>query len=220
LSLDPGVPIVPLEPSVVAVELVSCEGPLQELIATALSNRPELLESRYLVSEAVQRYRRERYAPFIPSVVLGISNSTFGGGTGSELNDWGDRFDFDASAWWEIRNLGLGDRAQRNVAATRQQQVAWQQVQTMDLVAREVIEAQAQVTARRRQIGVAESAIVAAGNSYRRNVERIREGQGLPLEALQSIQALDAALRDYLRAVIEYNEAQFRLQRALGWPVQ
>jgi outer membrane protein TolC len=90
----------------------------------------------------------------------------------------------------------------------------------MDRVAREVIEAHAQVMARGRQIAVAESAILAAGDSYRRNTERIREGQGLPLEALQSIQALDAAQREYLRAVIEYNEAQFRLQRALGWPIQ
>jgi hypothetical protein len=32
--------------------------------------------------------------------------------------------------------------------------------------------------------------------------------------------ALDAAQREYLRAVITYNEAQFRLQRALGWPMQ
>jgi outer membrane protein TolC len=220
LSLDPGAPIVPLEPSVVAIELVSCEAPLQELLATGLSNRPELAEARYLVAEAVQRYQRERYAPFIPSVLLGVSNSAFGGGTGSELNDFDDRLDLDAAAWWEIRNFGLGDRAQRNAAATRQQQANWQQVQTMDRVAREVIEAQAQVTARRRQIAVAEGAISAAGQSYRRNLERIREGQGLPLEALQSIQALDAAHREYLRAVIEYDEAQFRLQRALGWPIQ
>jgi outer membrane protein TolC len=220
LSLDPGAPIVPLEPSVVAIDLVPCEAPLLELLATGLSNRPELAEARYLVAEAVQRYQRERFAPFIPSVLLGVSNSAFGGGTGAELNDWGDRLDYDAAAWWEIRNFGLGDRAQRNVAATRQQQASWQQVQTMDRVAREVIEAHAQVTARRRQIAVAEGAIGAAGDSYRRNVERIREGQGLPLETLQSIQALDAAHREYLRAVIEYDEAQFRLQRALGWPPQ
>ena len=58
---------------------------------------------------------------FIPSVLLGVSNSTFGGGTGSELNDWGDRLDFDALAWWEIRNLGLGDRAQPSFVGRRQQ---------------------------------------------------------------------------------------------------
>ncbi len=33
-------------------------------------------------------------------------------------------------------------------------------------------------------------------------------------------QALTQARREYLRSLIAYNEAQFRLQRALGWPVE
>jgi hypothetical protein len=49
---------------------------------------------------------------------------------------------------------------------------------------------------------------------------RIRAGEGLPIEVLQSIHALDQARREYLRAVVDHNEAQFRLHRALGWPVQ
>lgn len=219
LHLDPSQPIVPLEPIIVPIDLVCFEAPLQEFLATGLSNRPELAEARYLVAEAVQRYRREKYAPFIPSVLLGVSQTGFGGGTGSELNDFEDRFDLDAAAWWEIRNLGLGERSQRSIAATRQQQASWQHMQTMDRVAREVMESHAQVASRRRQIAVAESGIVSARDSYRRNLDRIREGQGLPLEVLQSLQALDAANREYLRTVMDYNEAQFRFQRALGWPI-
>ncbi|MEZ6064787.1 MAG: hypothetical protein R3B90_03550 [Planctomycetaceae bacterium] len=64
------------------------------------------------------------------------------------------------------------------------------------------------------------AAIAAAEASYSRNVERIRQGQGLPIEVLQSIQALATARREYLTAVMDFNESQFRLQRALGWPVQ
>jgi outer membrane protein TolC len=61
--------------------------------------------------------------------------------------------------------------------------------------------------------------LAAAEASYRRNHERIRNGQGLPIETLQSIQALDQARRQYIRAVADFNRSQFRLQRALGWPV-
>ena len=43
--------------------------------------------------------------------------------------------------------------------------------------------------------------------------------QGLPLEMLRSIQALDSARPDYLRSVVDYITAQFRLHGALGWPV-
>ena len=64
-----------------------------------------------------------------------------------------------------------------------------------------------------------QTAIESAENSYRRNLDRIRNAQGLPIEVLQSIQALDAARREYLRSVVDYNEAQFRLYRALGWPI-
>jgi outer membrane protein TolC len=90
----------------------------------------------------------------------------------------------------------------------------------MDEVAREIVQAHAQVQARQRQIALAEQAVQSAMASYRLNLARIRDGQGLPIEVLQSIQALDQTRREYLRAVVAYNEAQFQLQRALGWPVR
>jgi outer membrane protein TolC len=89
----------------------------------------------------------------------------------------------------------------------------------LNLVMREVAEANSQVQARKRQIAVAESGVKAAQASYKLNLERIRGVQGLPLEVLQSIQALDQARREYLRAVTDYNRAQFHLFRAMGWPV-
>jgi outer membrane protein TolC len=88
----------------------------------------------------------------------------------------------------------------------------------MDLVAREVVEAALEAEDRR-PITIAQEAITRAQQSYDRNLARIRNAQGLPIEVLQSIQSLDAVRRDYLRSVMEYNQAQFRLQRALGWPV-
>jgi outer membrane protein TolC len=66
---------------------------------------------------------------------------------------------------------------------------------------------------------LAETAIAAAGDSYRRNQERIMNAQGLPIEVLQSIIALDQAQRLYATTVADYNRAQFRLHRALGFAV-
>ncbi len=68
-------------------------------------------------------------------------------------------------------------------------------------------------------IDVSELGVESATDSYKRDLERIHEGQGLPIEVLQSLQALDEARREYLRTLADYNEAQFRLQRALGWPI-
>lgn len=218
LSQDPTRLLLPRETTIAPIDMQPCDAAAHDLVALGLSNRPELAESRHLVSEAVERLRRERMAPLLPSVLLGASYGTNGGGLGSDLVRFGDRADFDAVAYWELRNLGLGDHAARRGARSRIDQAQIEQVRVMDRVAREIVEAQAQVVQRHKQISVAEQGISAARDSYRRNFERIREGQGLPLEALQSIQALDQARREYLRAVMSYNQAQFTLSRALGWP--
>lgn len=220
LSADPQVIIVPQEPSVVPIDLVAVdELALPDLVATGLTNRPELAANSALVCEAVNRLRREERAPLLPSVLLGVSYGAFGAGTGGDITNGGDRIDFDAAAWWEVRNLGFGERAARDNARAQIQQARMREIETMDLVAREIVEAHAQVHARRRQITFAEQGILSAQQSYKRNVDRIQNAQGLPIEVLQAIQALDAAQRDYLRTIVDYNTAQFRLQRALGWPI-
>ena len=78
----------------------------------------------------------------------------------------------------------------------------------MDRVAREVSEAFAQVRSRKQQITVAQTGIKAARKSYTANQERIRQGVGLPIEVLQSIQALDQAQRELLRAVTGYKSGK------------
>jgi outer membrane protein TolC len=71
----------------------------------------------------------------------------------------------------------------------------------------------------RAQIEVAQAGIAAAEESYRCNIDRTLNAECLPIEALQAIQALDSAQRQYVRSVADYNRAQFSLQRALGWLV-
>lgn len=218
LSGDPTVPLQPLEPSIVPVDLIHPHQSIHDLVAQGLTNRPEIQESHALISEAVQKLERERKAPLIPSLLLGVSYGGFGAGLGGNIDGFADRLDGDAVAYWEIRNLGLGERAARGEAGSRVDQSRMRQIAQMDLVAREIVETHAQVRARRKQIAVAQEAITVARGSYDKNIERITNAQGLPLEALQSIQALSQSQREYLRAVVDYNQAQFALHRALGWP--
>lgn len=220
LSVDPTSPLFPAEPTVVPLDLTPPGTSPQELVSVGLTNRPELAQNRYLVGEAVEILRREQYAPLLPSVLLGASYGGNAGGLGSDLDNFGDRVDLDAAAFWEIRNFGTGERWAQNEANARVEQTKWRQVQLMDQVASEIVEAHAQVTARAEQIDLAQAGIEAAKSSYELNVQRIQDSQGLPIEALQAIQALDAAQRQYLRAVADYNRAQFRLHRAIGWPIE
>ena len=218
LHADPTVELLPTETTVVPLTLAESTATPQQLVADGLSHRAEVCEQRQLVSEACQRLRREEHAPLLPSVLLGVSYGGFGGGLGNNFRQIGNRFDADAVAYWELRNLGFGEAAARAEAHSRVHQAKWKEVATLDRIAREVVEANVQVQSRRQQLSVAEEGVQAATSSFEKNSERIQNAQGLPLETLQSLQALAQARREYLRAVSDYNVAQFQLQRAIGWP--
>jgi outer membrane protein TolC len=112
----------------------------------------------------------------------------------------------------------LGDRAADAETRSLVRQANINRLATMDRVAREVTEADAQVRARGQEIELARQGVAAAIASQQRNGQRIQAGQGLPIEALQSNQALAQARREYLRTITDYNVAQFTLYRAVGWP--
>jgi outer membrane protein TolC len=219
LHLAPDQPFLVLDPTVVPIHLVSIGEDRNGLIRTGLLTRPELKEAQALVAAADEQYRRQKMAPFLPSVLLGYSTGVFGGGRGSRVGNLDGRYDFDAIVSWELRNLGWGEAAARREAESRWQQTYFSQVRLLDQVAREISEAHLQVTHRSARMHVTEAAILSAEQSLQRNLTRIRDGQGLPLEALQSIQALEHAQRAYLESITAHNAAQFRLQRALGWPI-
>ncbi len=218
LNTDPTSELIPLDPTIVPLEVITPSNKTT-LITTGLSNRPELKQARSLVAAACEAYKRQKYAPLIPSVLLGFSTGGFGGGLGSDTENVQSRYDFDAIVSWELRNLGFGEQASRRGANARIQQAQFEKIRVMDQVAREIAEAHAQVDHRRQQVAITRQAIESAQNSYARNLNRIRDGQGLPLEVLQSARALEDARMAYLRAVVDYNVAQFRLQWALGWPI-
>ena len=150
-------------------------------------------------------------------MLLGVSYGGFGGGLGSTITNTADRFDGDAVAYWEVRNLGFGEQSIRSEAASRLRQAQWREVVVMDRIAQEVVESHGQVQSRRQRIEFAKSGIEAAQRSYDLNLQRIENAKGLPIEALQAVQALAQARRDYLNAVIDHNVAQMRLCRATGW---
>lgn len=209
----------PQDPVLIPLQMNESTTTEANLISTGLTNRPELKESQALVLAACEAYKREMYAPFVPSVVLGFSTTNFGGGLGNKAQSFDGRYDLDAMMVWETRNLGLGERAARRERTAQVQQATYSKLRLMDQVAQEVAQANAQVTIRAQQLEIAQNAIGTASDSYQRNVDRIREAQGLPIEVLQSIQSLEASQRAYLNAVANYNRAQLQLQFSLGWPI-
>ncbi len=187
LHLNPALQFEPIEPIVAPLDLARDQENADSLIAQALAARPELAESRHLVCEAIARWKREQYAPLVPSVILGLSDGGMSAGSSTDYAAGENRFDLDAMAYWELRNFGFGEQAARRDARSLVDQTRWRQAEVMDLVAREVIEANVQVRARRDQIKIAEDGVQVAVQSYELNLDRIKEAKGLPIEVLQSV---------------------------------
>jgi outer membrane protein TolC len=202
---------------VVPLELAEVDSAEYDQVLCGLVRRPELAESQALVSAAKEAYAREKNAPLVPSILLGFSTGGFGGGLGNQFGDWGGRYDIDALMTWELRNMGLGEQAARRERQAQIQQAMFNKIRWMDQVAQEISEARVQVLVRREQLEVSDQAVRTANDSYMKNLERIGQGQGLPIEVLQSAQAMETSERAYLSTVSNYNRAQLQLLWAMGW---
>ena len=163
LSLDPSRRLQPIDVAVVPSTIVADEIPLKELIATALMRRPELERSSAHPPGHVCPAPR-RALPFTPNVLVGYSSGTFGGGSNTfppELGDFQGRSDFDAIAYWTLRNLGVGNVASIHGAQSNLRRENYQLIGVMDQVRDEVAEAYARAHAavvpnRRRRKGRAD----------------------------------------------------------------
>jgi outer membrane protein TolC len=93
-----------------------------------------------------------------------------------------------------------------------------ERLRVIDAVRKEVAEAQADVVGRRQVIEVAARQLRAAENGFRLDLTRSKNLEGRPIEVLNSANLLLAARQDLIRAMVGYNQAQFRLYVALGQP--
>jgi len=205
LRLDPSVQLLPAEQAPTPLEFVDPSSPLGSLISQAVATRPELRNVAAQRNAACYRQRQEELRPWIPNLYAGMSGGGFGGGEGSDINNYGGRSDFDVAAVWELQNLGIGNvgRVRERRSAFRQADLAVQQVR--DIIAAEVAQSYQRVQFRQRQIDVTQPQVETAHQSMRLNWEGIRGGELRPIEIQQAIGALATSRTQYLNAVIDYN---------------
>lgn len=236
LNLDPSTRLRPIDGWVVPAPLVPDPVPLPELLAIALLQRPELAARRSEVRQTLYELSLAKVLPFSPNVFLGFSAGGFGGGSNlvstppgilapngvrtvaPRFGDLDGRTDFDVVVYWTFRNMGVGNVALVRAAESRVRQTRFRELETLNLVRSQVAESHARVAARALQIDAAEKATRASGEAFREDMIRIKGGQGLPLEVIDSLRLLGRSRYDYLEAVIDYNRAQFQLWVALGRP--
>jgi outer membrane protein TolC len=222
LLLDPSADLLPADQTVVPIALAPTDGPIDDLIAVALMNRPELAESRALIAAALARWRQAKYRPLIPTLQAFSYYGSYIAGHPT-LDTAGGRTDVTAQLSWELRNLGFGDLYAARERRAQYNQANFQAVQVQSRVGAEVSAAVKIVRQRERALREAQIAVRSAEEMWR-ILEKAAFGisgparQYDPLEPLLAERALLEARTLYLEHVIEYNRNQFRLYWALGQP--
>jgi outer membrane protein TolC len=219
LHLDPTVVLQPTESDIPPLRIFSGNESVEELIARALTNRPESEQYDALVAAAEASLGGERSKLFVPEVSLDYSRGPFGGGPGSAIENTEDRSDLTLSLYWQFDSFGLGHRARTNRERAQLQRIGLERDKLHDTIAAEVREDYVRVRSLAQQLELAGSAVERAQEAYTLTRARIYDRQGLPLEALQAMQTLASAEATQLEARVSYALAQVRLHTALGNPL-
>jgi outer membrane protein TolC len=237
LRLDPTAMAVPVEPPHLRVTLISPQEPVDALIPIGLTNRPELASQQALVQAALARIKQERLRPLVPSLILEgspgaagpggfLMGGVFGSGASGKGNPWVNREDVSAGLIWEMQNLGVGNRALVRERRAQQEQAVVELFRLQDQVAAEVARAHAQVQSAARRIAAAERGLTAAQSAYDGSREELGKVAKVgevqvqvrrAFEVIDALRTLSSAYDTYFRSVNDYNAAQFRLYRALGY---
>jgi outer membrane protein TolC len=234
LNLDATIPLRPLEAQIVPQSIVPDRIPLAELVAMAMLDRPELAARRAAIRAAILELDSAKMLPFSPQLMLGFSNGVFGGGSNlvasstppvvglppnqPRFGDFKDRADIDAIMYWSARNMGLGNKALIDVARARARGADFEEQVTLDRVRYEVAEAFVRTHIRFKEIETRARGVRSGADALVEDLNRVRAGEALPIEVLDSLRRLASERGDYLDAIAGYNKAQFELYVALGNP--
>src|SRR5581483_3074485 len=190
LSLDPAVRLRATDGWVVPAPIVPDPIPLTELIAVALMRRPELAAQQAVIRAALLELQGAKLLTFSPTVLLGYSAGTFGGGSNlvsqgivqangtvvrqPRFDSFDDRQDIDAVAFWTLRNLGVGNLALVRVSQSHVRASRLRLVEVLDRVRTEVATAYAGTHARFAQIETAEQAVRTSQRAFEEDFRRTR----------------------------------------------
>jgi outer membrane protein TolC len=238
LRLDPRAVVEPIEHDHLQVTLIEPGRTLEELMPTALTNRPEVAARRALIQAATTGIRREKMRPVLPVVVLSgfqsaggmlIQGGIFGLGPNSNINQWTGRADVSIQFMWQLENFGIGNLARVKRQRAEQSQAMIDLFREQDMVAADVTRALARLQSAALRVVQADRAlrtgIITLNGSFEGLAETNRFANVLvlvsrPQEAVFALDLLRTAFDEYFTTVAEYNRAQFDLFHAMGYPAR
>jgi outer membrane protein TolC len=227
LNLDPAVRLDPIGGPLVPLTLVPLETPQGDLIQVALRQRPDIQARSAAIGEAEARHKQEIARPLLPTIWLGYSGGVFGGGSNLVpplVGNFASRTDFDVDVYWTLMNLGAGNLALIKERHAQMGQAIAERSRTINRARDEVSASLAEARAAQNVIDVARRELAAAELSYKEDLDRTKFRGGakardvLPIELLNSVDLLASARVNLVRALVRYDQSQYRLWVSLGSP--
>lgn len=216
LHLDPAVELVARDTDLAPITLVETNATLKALVERAISARPELKQSQALVEVARENKNGTVYGPLIPSIGASAFAGGLGGGKDGDTGNFGPQQDYFVGIGWRIGPGGLFDFSRQKSAKARLNSTRLGAEKLHDEVVRQVVEAFTRLQSQSEQINMARRGLIAAEEGSRLAQQRQEFGVGVVLENIQSEQDLTRTRSDYLKAIAEFNKAQYGLSKAVG----
>jgi outer membrane protein TolC len=223
LVLPPNIKLVPCDMHAIPIYIVHPNITLDQLLSSAISNRPDLAANRELIAAAWDKVRHQQLSPIIPKLSLTNQTGIYGGGLNDDLQKFESRNALSLQLFWEVRSLGFANRAETAEKKAQFDQLQYQYLDDQAKAASEIVEAALISELKHQSLELSKSAVQEATELYRINKEgtlNVVDAKNLfdALRPLQAIQVLNQARISYLSAVIEFNRAQFRLFTLIGKP--
>jgi outer membrane protein TolC len=216
LRLDSAVELAPQDGDVAPLTLIAPDTALHSIVQQSLAARPELRQSESLISAARETRDGARFGPLIPALGAQAFWGGLGGGRRGVSDSFGWQEDYVVGLSWRVGPGGLFDVGRQRSTDARLKAVELGSEKVQDEITREAVDAFTRWQSSSGQIGIAQRALAAAEEGLRLARERKEFAVGVVLETIQAEQDLTRARLDYLRAVAEFNKAQYALKRAIG----
>jgi outer membrane protein TolC len=216
LRLDPAVELVAQDAELAPLPLVASNTALAVMVQQALAERPELKQSQSLMAAAREAKQGAAYGPLIPSLGAQAFWGGLGGGRDGISDTFGGQQDYLVGASWRIGPGGLFDFGRLRSAQSRLKIAGLNSDKVRDDITRQVVEAFTRWQSLADQLETVRRALAAAEEGLRLAQQRKEYAVGVVLETIQAEQDLTRARLDYLKAVTDFNKAQYALQRVSG----
>lgn len=216
LRLDPAVELVAQDVELAPLTLLAAEERVDTMVSEAIATRPEMKEAHGLIRVAEQTEKGAVYGPLIPTIMGQAFIGGLGGGRDNGPTTSGESRDYLAAIGWRLGPGGLFDLGRIRATRARLGEAHWSAEKLQDTIARQVVEARTRVLSQQEQLATAKEALAAAEQGLELARGRKEFEVGVVLENILAEQDQTRARQDYVRAIGEYDKAQYELLRALG----